>query len=144
MGESGRGVREVFHSLVNDETGHLRVLQAEYAAVQGDGRWLPAASTLPTLARELTLFPKGPSAAAKAAASAGDLEALKLAMDIEQKGYDLYVQAAQETADSDGQALYRRLAKAESLHYRALQDAYGFLTHPEHWFDDEEKPMFEG
>lgn len=140
---SGRA-RDLFTSLVGDETTHLNILQAEYHALKASGSWLGAQEALPQIAGALSLFPKGPRAVDEAAAAAGDLDALQFAMGIEQKGYDLYAKAAKDTADPDGRALLGHLAKMESRHYKALQDAYGFLTHPGHWFDDEERPIFEG
>jgi rubrerythrin len=65
-------------------------------------------------------------------------------MDIETKGYDLYASAASDTAELAARSLYNYLAKMESRHFKILQDAYGYLTHPDHWYDDEEKPIFEG
>ena len=136
--------RDVFRSLVEDEVGHLRMLQAEYDSVNGSGKWLPAAKAIPKVVTGLHLFPPPAKAAGASAASPSDLEALRFAMDIEQKGYDLYVKAAAETQDKDGQAMYRFLVRMESRHYKILQDAYGYLTHPDNWYDDEERPMFEG
>jgi len=137
-------VSSLFQSLVSDETGHLRILQAEYEALQGTGSWLPADVVLKEVTSNVTLFPKSADAVAQAAASPSDLDALKLAMDMEQKGYDLYVRAGKEAANTDAQALYSRLAKMENGHFKALQQAYDYLTHPDYWFDEEEKPIFEG
>jgi rubrerythrin len=136
--------RELFTSLVADETTHLSILRAEYDSMQGSGSWLAAQVALPQIAGALTLFPKGQRALDQVATLPSDLEALQFAMGIEQKGYDLYAKASKDVPDLDGQALLGHLAKMESRHYKALQDAYGYLTHPGHWFDDEEKPIFEG
>jgi rubrerythrin len=136
--------RDVFRSLVGDEVEHLRILQAEHDSVSGSGKWLPAGKAVPQVVSGLHLFPASAKSSGASAAAPSDLDALKFAMDIEQKGYDLYVKAANDTKDKDGQALYRFLAKIESRHYKILQDAYGYLTHPSDWYDDEEHPMFEG
>lgn len=137
-------VKALFQGLVADETAHLRILQAEYESLQSAGGWLPAEEVWREVTTTLTLFPKSPEAIAQAAASPDDLDALKLAMDMEQKGYDLYVRAGKEAANTDAQALYSRLARMESHHFKALQYAYGYLTHPDYWFDEEERPIFEG
>lgn len=137
-------VKALFQGLVTDETGHLRILQAEYDSLRSAGSWLPAEEISRQITTSLTLFPKSPEAITQAAASPSDLDAIKLAMDMEQKGYDLYVRAGKEAADADAQALYLRLARMESHHFKALQYAYGYLTHPDYWFDEEERPIFEG
>jgi len=141
---SSARVQQVFRSLVNDEVGHEKILQAEIDSLKAKGQWLPAPDALSAIPTGLSLFSRHRDAADRAGAAPSDLEALSFAMNMEQKGYDLYTGAAAQTTDADGQALFRRLAKMESHHYKVLQDAYGYLTHPDHWYDDEEKPMFEG
>ena len=56
-----------------------------------------------------------------------DLEALKVAMEIEKKGHTLYNDVAKECDNPDEKELYKFLAKEEILHYEILKNTYKFL-----------------
>lgn len=141
---SDKAARGVFRSLIGDEEGHLRLLQGEYDSLSGAGAWLQKPELATSGAAFIRVFPTGAAAAKRVAAVASDLAALQMAMDVETKGYDLYSQAARSTVEAAARSLYEYLAKMENRHFKILQDAYGYLTHPDHWYDDEEKPIFEG
>jgi len=140
--------QEVFRSLMRDEEMHLRLLQVQYGALVGQGRWLEMEQ-----ARELepgrevfTLFPQEDEALAVLLPAEGDdLQALKLALDFEHRGYQMYRRQAGETGDPAGRALYEFLAAQEQKHYNFIHRALEYLQTQGAWFYDErELPFFEG
>ena len=136
---------KMFESLARDEEQHLKILQQQYRAVTKDGKWLSLAD-----AREATepppdldLFPE--EAEDLLPPDADDLKALELAMGFEKRGYDLYKAAAATATDLTAKAMYEFLVQEESRHYELLQNTHHYLKDKGLWyFQDEEKPMFEG
>jgi len=137
--------KRMFRSLADDEEEHLHILQVEYGALTGRGQWLD----LETAQKEepdpsLRLFPEE-AIERLIPEDASDLDALKIAMDFERRGYRLYEKAATETSDPTAQAVFRFLVGEESRHFALLDNAHDYLAHQGFWyFDDLEKPFFEG
>ncbi len=138
--------QRMFRSLAQDEEGHLQILQVEYGAITGTGRWLDLEATQ----REepdpsLRFFPQEEAIERLIPEDASDLDALKIAMDFERRGYRLYEKAAAETSDPTAQAVFRFLVEEESRHFALLDNAHDYLANQGIWyFDDLEKPFFEG
>lgn len=138
--------QRMFRSLAQDEEGHLQILQVEYGAITGTGRWLDLEATQ----REephpsVRFFPQEEAIERLIPEDASDLDALKIAMDFERRGYRLYEKAAAETSDPTAQAVFRFLVEEESRHFALLDNAHDYLANQGIWyFDDLEKPFFEG
>ncbi len=142
--EQGKGL---FESLARDEKEHLRILQVEYGAVSGDGQWFDLESMAGKRAPDsvLVLFPSDAAAGLELAPDAGDLDVLQVGMDFERRGYQMYSKAAAETDNPDARAVFNWLAKEENKHYAILSKAYDYLESDGLWyFQEEERPMFEG
>jgi rubrerythrin len=65
-------------------------------------------------------------------------------MDVEEKFYKMYEQAAAETDDAVGRQTYQFLMKEENRHFKLLQEARDYLSDNKHWWDAWELPFFEG
>jgi len=138
--------KAVFQTLAKDEVEHLRLLQAEFEAISKEKDWLDLdQAKVCEPQTPVRLFPDRRAAALAVPAGMKDVEALKLAMDFEEKGYDAYVKAGAETQDPKGKKVFHFLAKQESAHYLFLQKTREYLTTKGTWyFDDQEFPMFDG
>ena len=69
----------------------------------------------------------------------------KFGMEMEERFYEMYRSALEETAvDSLAVPAYEFLMTEENRHFRLLQEAYSYLDSNEVWWDDWQKPMFEG
>jgi rubrerythrin len=148
-----------FRTLASDEEKHLVILLVEYDSLSAGQGWVAPEEAL---AREVEvditkpLFPgeelaaqeKSPFEATWAAYEieelAGDLVALEFGMDVEEKFYKMYEQAAAETDDPLGRRAYQFLMKEENRHYKLLQEARDYLSDNKHWWDAWELPFFEG
>lgn len=138
--------KAVFQTLARDEVEHLRILQAQYEAIHNAQEWMELdEAKVCEPQTPLKVYPDKRETALIIAADATDLDALKMAMDFEQHGYDLYAQAGAETDDPKGKQVFGFLAKQENAHYAFLQKTYDYLTTEGAWyFDEQEFPMFEG
>jgi rubrerythrin len=138
--------KAVFQTLAQDEVEHIRLLQAEYDQIAKGSEWMEldeAKVCEPQM--PLKLFPNQRDAALAIPANAKDVDALKLAMDFEERGYKAYKKAQKETADPNGKKVFAFLAKQENNHYVFLQKTYDYLTNEGAWyFDEQEFPMFDG
>lgn len=138
--------KQVFQTLAQDEVEHLRILQAEYEAISQNKEWMAldeAKVCEPKTPPKL--FPAKRDAALMIPADAKDVDALKIAMDFEEKGYNAYIKSAAETDDPNGKKVFHFLAKQESAHYLFLHRTYDYLTTKGTWyFDDQEFPIFDG
>jgi len=138
--------KATFTTLAADEAEHLRILQKEYESLQGSGKWVAATKVIgPQERRAEPLFPRDEKAAERTAqAIKSDLEALEFAMGIEERAFKLYSKASQETDDPHARALYKYLTNQENGHYKLIQRAHQYLTSPGEWYEEEEKPIFDG
>jgi len=139
--------KRMFHSLAQDEEEHLQILQVQHGAITGTGQWLDLeAAQKEEPDPSLRLFPQEEEAVERLIPEdASDLDALKIAMDFERRGYRLYEKAAAETSDPTAQAIFRFLVEEESRHFALLDNSHDYLANQGIWyFDDIEKPFFEG
>ncbi|NOZ26168.1 MAG: ferritin family protein [Nitrospirae bacterium] len=77
-------------------------------------------------------------------ATTDEINALKVALDMERNGYEYYKETAAGTSDEREKALFLRLAKEEEKHYNILQNTYAFLTDTGNWFMWEEHAIVDG
>lgn len=150
--------RNMFNHLASMEEEHMRILLAEYEAVQQGKDWLPSEEALargkelditrlPALGEvpERVLLPPYIFPPPEEAPSIqGDIAVLEYGLEMEQRSYDLYKDAMERSADANARDLYARLMKEENEHYRVLQETHAYLTTNETWWDDWQRPFFTG
>ncbi len=134
--------KETFLSLAEDEEVHLRTVKAQYEALQADRGWVafeelvcePTALEIPLSDRARELLAK------EVRAEASDLDALLVGIQMEHNSYDFYQQAAAQTADPAGRAMYQSLAAAERTHFDVLMLNYEHMVSTGTWLglQDEE------
>lgn len=150
--------RNTFRNLADMEEEHLRLLLAEYEAARKEEGWLPAEEALKrgkemdiNRLPEVSEVPEGvllppyifPSPE-EAPGIKGDIAALEYALKMEERSYEIYKDAMEKSADPLAKGLYARLMEEENRHYKLLQEAHAYLTANETWWDDWQKPFFEG
>ena len=138
--------KAVFETLARDEVEHIRLLQAQYEQVERAQEWLTLDEAMVCEPQTpLVLFPRQKDAALAIPETATDVDALKLAMAFEEKGYRAYVAAENETDDPVGKKVLAFLARQENNHFVYLQKTLEYLNNEGAWyFDEEEFPMFDG
>src|SRR3972149_5102382 len=74
----------------------------------------------------------------------GELDAVQIAMKMENKTLDFYTnQAAKATGDTE-KSFYKTIAAEEREHHMVLQNYYEFLTDPAGWFAKTERASLDG
>ena len=149
---------KMFDYLASMEEEHMRILLAEYEAIQQGGSWL---SNEEALARgeELDIahlpaleeIPEGvllppyifPSTE-EAPSIRSDLAVLEYGLEMEERSYNLYKEAMEKSTDPNARGIYAHLMREENEHYRVLQETRDYLSTNETWWDDWQRPFFEG
>jgi rubrerythrin len=139
--------KSMFRSFAREEDQHIHILQVQYAEVSESGDWvdLDAARKAPR-DPALILFPQEEGKVrAIIPEGTSDLEALRIAMEFEQRAVRMYEKAAEDSADPTSRAFFRELAEWEGTHYRILDNSHDYLANKGEWYFQElEMPMYEG
>lgn len=141
--------KKTFQALADDEIEHARKLSREYSSLSEAGRWLSQEE----LSQERrqgkeSPFPIFPSDEQQGIAAipdgADDLEALRIAIDVEKASWQQYSQAAGAAPNEAAKAFFQHLMAEEGRHLKVLQNSYNYLSDTGSWFQDLERPIFEG
>ncbi|SNB46849.1 ferritin family protein [Geobacter sp. DSM 9736] len=111
--------KRMFRWLAKTEEEHYLRLNELYSSLHEGGRWVFYGGSTITLDAE---------GADHVGFGTDDLEALKVAMDIERKGIDFFESLAARTSDPDGKAMLERLRDEEKEHLRVIEEKYTALT----------------
>jgi rubrerythrin len=76
--------------------------------------------------------------------SLDDMEAFKLAMEMEREDYEFYKELAELAAIDEEKALFEKLAREEEKQYEVLSETHSFLTDSGNWFMWDEHSIVEG
>lgn len=126
--------KKVFTKLAEDEIGHITAFGAIFTEVLGTDTWEQYIDKEETGTQ--TVLDKLKSRLDKQGKDrAGDLEALRIGMELERDSIGKYEQWAQKAADTKVQELFRRIIKEEQFHYDLLQAEYDNITGSGFWFD---------
>ena len=75
---------------------------------------------------------------------AGDLEAIKIAVDFEEKGVQFYRQLCNAVTNPREKEFFELLAMIENEHYLSLKDAEEYFIDPASWFMKAEHHTLDG
>ena len=73
-----------------------------------------------------------------------DIGVLKVGMNTERYFYNMYKEALEKIEDPKGKAALEFIMNQENKHYELLQEAHDYLTDKQSWWDEWQKPIFEG
>ena len=73
-----------------------------------------------------------------------DIEAIKIAIDFEAKGVQLYERLRKNVDAPLEKEFYDMLVSIEREHLMSLQNAYDYFQNPEDWYTIREKHRFDG
>jgi rubrerythrin len=127
--------KELFQRLANEEAEHQKKFEEIYEALKRGQDWpdveLPSekAKKLKSIFAQAT---KELGNRFKVAES--ELEAIKTAVDMEIKTYDLYRSRSEQSTLPREKRFYEALSAEERGHHLALLDSYDYLTDPAGWF----------
>ena len=130
--------KKMFQSFVLDEERHLEMLEAILK-----GRNIEIKEGEPGAAVKSIFETLKSEMMERIEATTDEINALKIALDMEREGYEYYRKLTDETTGKE-KALFERLTKEEKQHYNILQNTYAFLTDTGNWFMWEEHAIVDG
>jgi len=135
--------QRMFQSLVEDEKVHLKLLDEILAGQKPVKPKRPAGPGFRTRASSIFREVTG-NVKKKLDSNPSDVEAVKIAMDMEDRGFKHYDLHAKTAADPARKALFARLAREESDHWTILEDTHLYLTDPTTWHYRQNPPLLDG
>lgn len=131
--------KKMFLRLAEEEVKHLDVFADIFTSILKSDEWKKQLHK-----EEL----KGPSpvieelvARMKRAEGKGEVEALRIGMELELKAIDFFKQASSETSDQAIRQIFEKIADEERYHYDLLQAQFDSVTGSGFWFDSAEFRM---
>ncbi len=133
--------KAMFRSFVEDEKAHAKRLRAllsvHMEATHTNEKESPKE-------RLITIFQEmGEELKKSVGINTNDIDAVRLALELEEKGIAFYEQAARETRDPRDREAYRFLADEEKAHFCILKNTLEFLEKTELWEAENEGRIYD-
>lgn len=126
--------RNLFEVLAKEEIVHQEVISEIYEAIKAGNEW-PDLRITPVHAENAeNIFSAALKDPQQEKAAADDLEAVKIALKMEERAFKLYSDRAKESTHRAEEQFYLALAREEQNHIISLRDTEEYLTDPEGWF----------
>jgi rubrerythrin len=146
MGESSvsRLGRQLFQTLASEEDTHRRKFEEIYNAIRQKKSW-PRTDFVPDGGKKLrTIFARASDESSGMKSPTTELDAVKVAMDMENKTLDFYSAQAKTAGYPVEKGFYEALAGEEREHHMVLLDYYEYLKNPAGWFVKNEHHSLDG
>jgi rubrerythrin len=137
--------KKLLQSLAETEDYHRRKFEQIYDGMRIKKSW-PAVDFQSDGGRELrTIFARATEKMdSDLIALNTELDAVKLAMEMENQSFDYYKSQSEKAANNDEKEFYEMIAAEEREHHIILVDYYEYLKDPEGWFVRKEHPSLDG
>jgi len=130
--------KKMFESFTRDETRHLGMLNDIIKGLDIDLN-VESPGNIRTVFSELR-----DQMMQRIEATTDEKEAIKVALEMEKKGYNYYLKAADEAPEGQEKRLFEILSGEEEMHYQLLSNTYAFLEDTGNWFMWKELRIVEG
>jgi len=142
---SNKLAKELFRQLANEEDAHRKKFMEIYEAFKGGQNWPDVEPPSEKEKKLKSLFAEATKAlGSKIKVAESELEAIKIAMDMEIRSYNLYYSRSEESTLPLKKWFYGALAAEEREHHLALLDSYEYLSDPVGWFTKREYWSLDG
>jgi len=131
--------KKMFLSITEDEKRHLELISQLIKGMQITIQDVSPRKRVKTVFESLKN-----DMMKKVAASKDELEAFKIAMEMEREGKKFYEQSLQAAKTDKEKALFKRLIEEEQQHYEMFENTYSHLSDTGNWFMWEERGIVEG
>lgn len=131
--------KQMFVTIVEDEKRHLETLTQIFKGLD------ITVQDVSPMENIRTVFESMKSGMMKRVeATMDELEAFKIAMQMEKEGAEFYKKAAAGAKTEKEKSLFERLIKEEQEHYNIFANTYFFLSDTGNWFMWEEHSIVDG
>lgn len=140
-----RLAKELFRQLANEEDIHRRRFEEIYKTLKRGQNWPDVEPSFEKGRRIKSLFSEATrTLGSKFKIAESEIDAIKAAMDMEVRSYNLYHSRSAESTLVSEKQFYKSLAGEERGHHLALLDAYEYLSDPTGWFAKKEHWSLDG
>jgi len=133
------GGKQMFLSIAQDEKRHIEMLNRLLRDID-----LGLEESNPVNAVKTIFESMKDQMMQRVKASSDDMEALKIAMEMEKEGAEFYKKAAEEAGSDKERMLFEMLIREEEKHFSMFSNTYSFMTDTGNWFMWEERSIVEG
>lgn len=131
--------KEMFESLAKDEDVHLEKVKEVYQRLKEEKKWPRLVTSIGDVVEIKAVFPKdAQDSKITQEKIPGQLEILKLGIEMEEKIFELYNGLAEKASDPFEVRFFVALVHEERGHYLSLCDYREYLEDPVGWFSMKE------
>ncbi|HSB51346.1 MAG TPA: ferritin family protein [Dissulfurispiraceae bacterium] len=131
--------KKMFLSIAEDEKGHLQMLRSALEVCDLKITEAHPIKTVRTIFEEMK-----DSMMQRVEATTDELEAFRIAMEMEKEGIEFYRAALAETQSEKEKCLFERLIQEEEEHFKIFSETYEFMTDTGNWYMWDEHSIVEG
>lgn len=131
--------KKMFLSITEDEKRHLEALSQIFKDINIQVEELSPMKNIRTIFESMK-----DEMMKRVEATSDELEAFKIAMQMEKEGVEFYKKAESEAQTEKESSLFKRLIKEEQQHYDIFANTYFFLSDTGSWFMWEEHSIVDG
>lgn len=131
--------KKMFLTITDDERKHLSYLSQIFKGLDFTVSDVSPMKQMKTVFEEMK-----DEMMQKIEATTDELEAFKIAMQMEKAGMEFYGRAAAEAKTEKEKKLFERLVTEEQQHYNIFANTYDFLKDTGNWFMWDEHSIVEG
>lgn len=132
--------KDTFSGLIKQEQRHVEILSAELGRLEKGKGWgsLDDVSAESGQYPKISVFKDRKIRTIKLGPEAGELEALRIGIEVEEKSIDYYSSAGASAKDPKAKELFAWLVSEESGHLSILSAEYAYRTRSGYYYDDAE------
>lgn len=131
--------KKMFLSITEDEKRHLEMLSQIFIDINIQVEELSPMKNIKTIFESMK-----DEMMKRVEATSDELDAFKIAMQMEKEGVEFYKKAESEAQTEKESSLFKRLVKEEQQHYDIFANTYFFLSDTGSWFMWEEHSIVDG
>jgi rubrerythrin len=131
--------KKMFLSVVEDEKRHLEMLLQILKGMHIEMKDVSPMENIKTIFQSMK-----DTMIKRVEATSDELEAFKIAMQMEKEGIEFYKKAGADAKTEKEKALFERLVKEEQQHYDVFANTYFFMSDTGSWYMWEEHSIVEG
>ena len=126
--------KTVFKSIAADELLHLEVFEKLFDEKVGKDEWYDLVNTSNKYA-DIQIFPKDLEQIEGANPDTSEIDALRIAMDSEQRAIEYYTKIREKSSDEEVNKIIDEIINQEKNHYFILEGEFHHINSTGYWFD---------
>jgi len=126
--------RTIFKSLAADELLHLEVFEKLFDDKVGKDEWYSLVNTSAKYT-DIPIFPTDLKKIEGSNPDTNEIDALRIAMDSEQRAIDLYTKIRENSSDQQVNEIIDEIINQEKNHYIVLEGEFNHINSTGYWFE---------